>query len=85
MRALSKTKSFLSDIIPVRDYLSSDVQPVDLGKVYTEDVEIWPTSVVMLPGETIALQISSCDTEGVSLFEHKSSRGQERGEIERVE
>lgn len=63
-------ESSLSKVIPVRDYLSTDFQPVEIGKVYTEDVEIWPTNVVMLPGETLALEISSGDSEGVSLFEH---------------
>ena len=43
---------------------------MEIGKVYTEDIEIWPTNVVVLPGETLALQISSGDSEGVSLFEH---------------
>ena len=38
--------------------------------MYTEDIEIWPTNVVLLPGETLALQVSSGDSEGVSLFEH---------------
>lgn len=38
--------------------------------VYTVDVELWPTSVVMLRGETLELEVSGCDSEGVSIFGH---------------
>lgn len=60
----------MSQIIPERDYLSTDVSPVEPGHIYTVDVEVWPTNVVFLPGESLVLEISSCDSEGVHIFEH---------------
>ena len=71
LQALSKSPPpYLASLIPVRDFLSSDVQAVAIGQQYSIDVELWPTNVVLLPGETLALQVSSCDTEGVSFFQH---------------
>ena len=60
----------LSQIMPERNYYSSDVQEVIVGEVYTVDIEIWPTSVVLLPGETLELQVSSSDSENVGVFGH---------------
>ena len=72
LRATSKKPpQYLAALgIPVRDFLSTDVQPVVVGERYSVDVELWPTNVVLLPGETLGLQMSSCDTEGVSFFQH---------------
>ncbi|KAJ9620385.1 hypothetical protein H2204_012295 [Knufia peltigerae] len=71
LRSLTSQPTFLSDVVPERDYLSTDLQPVEIGKVYTVDVEIWPTCVVVEAGEALALEVSSCDSpEGVSLFGH---------------
>jgi predicted acyl esterase len=81
LRTLSQKKSAFDGIIPVRDYLSTDVKPVALDTVYTEDIEIWPTSVVLLPGERLALQVSSGDSEGVSLFEHNHPEDRSEAKI----
>ncbi|PNY26270.1 Uncharacterized protein TCAP_03796 [Tolypocladium capitatum] len=70
LRATTKQPTRMSEIIPERDYLSTDVRPVKAGEVYTVDVEIWPTNVILLPGEKLALEISSCDSEGSHVFEH---------------
>jgi predicted acyl esterase len=50
--------------VPYRDYLSSDVLPVLPGEAYPVDVEIWPTNVVMEPGDTLVFEVSSGDTQG---------------------
>jgi predicted acyl esterase len=60
----------LSKIMPERNYYSTDQQAVVPGEIYTVDVEIWPTSVVLMPGETLELQISSSDSEGMGVFGH---------------
>ncbi|KIX98471.1 uncharacterized protein Z520_05772 [Fonsecaea multimorphosa CBS 102226] len=60
----------LSAIMPERDYYSTDVQEVIAGEVYTVDVEIWPTNVVLLPGEMLELQVSGTDSENVGIFGH---------------
>lgn len=57
---------------PHREYLSKDVEPIEPGKVYTVDVEIWPTSVVMLTGDVLIFEIASGDTQGSGIFEHNS-------------
>ena len=70
LRKTTLRPTSLSKIIPERDYLSTDVQLVEIDKIYTVDVELWPTSVVVLPGETLELEVSGCDSEGVSVFRH---------------
>lgn len=57
---------------PHREYLSTDVQPVVPGEVYAVDIEVWPTNVVVSPGNRLVLEISSGDTQGAGLFEHNS-------------
>ena len=69
-RALSACKSKYSDVIPERDYLSTDVQQVELDQPYTVPIEIWPTQVVLEQGDTLGLVIASRDTEGSGLFTH---------------
>jgi predicted acyl esterase len=47
-----------------RPYHSHDrVEPLDPGKVYELDVEIWPLSVMLPPGHRIALRIQGRDFE----------------------
>ena len=60
----------LGAIIPERNYYSTEVQETIPGEVYTVDVEIWPTSVVLLPGETLELQVSGTDSDNVGVFRH---------------
>lgn len=57
---------------PHREYLSTDHVPLAPGQVYPVDVEIWPTNVVMSPGDRLVFEISSGDTQGAGLFEHNS-------------
>ncbi|KAM5350313.1 hypothetical protein ACJ41O_006818 [Fusarium nematophilum] len=61
--------------LPHRDYFSTDVLPVIPGEVYGLDVEIWPTNVVLQPGERILFEVSGGDTQGVGIFVHD---GEER-------
>lgn len=69
-RALSANKSEFSEITVGRDYLSTDVRPVELDTPYTVPIEIWPTQVVLAKGDRLGLTIASCDTEGSGLFTH---------------
>lgn len=57
---------------PHREYLSQDVAPIVAGEIYAVDVEIWPTNVVMSPGDILIFEISSGDTQGAGIFEHNS-------------
>ncbi|KAK6428524.1 hypothetical protein LTR95_015333 [Oleoguttula sp. CCFEE 5521] len=56
--------------LPNRTYRSTDLLPVKPGEVYEVDVELWPTNVVVLPGEKLVFEVSSGDTQGAGLFEH---------------
>lgn len=56
--------------LPRRNYLSTDVLPVESGQVYPVDLEIWPTNVVLEPGASLIFEVSSGDTEGSGLFSH---------------
>jgi predicted acyl esterase len=57
---------------PYREYLSTDVLPVKAGEVYTVDVEVWPTNVVISPNHRLVLEVSSGDTQGAGIFGHDS-------------
>ena len=70
LRATDSSQGALSKIIPIRNYYSTDVQPVQLGTVYTTDVEIWPTNVVLSKGDKLVLQVAGMDTQGCGVFEH---------------
>ena len=41
-----------------------------LNTVYTLDVELWPTNVVIEAGGKLVLEIASGDTQGAGFFEH---------------
>lgn len=64
--------------LPHRDYFSTDVLPVIPGDVYSVDVEIWPTNVVIQEGGKLLLEVASGDTQGCGTFQH-------RGETDRAE
>ncbi|KAI9034801.1 Alpha/Beta hydrolase protein [Aspergillus affinis] len=71
LRKINTTHPFHQDILPYRDYFGSDVQPVYEGEKYKVDVEVWPTSTVLEPGETLVLEIAGHDTQGVGKFSHE--------------
>ncbi|OIW29732.1 X-Pro dipeptidyl-peptidase C-terminal non-catalytic domain-containing protein [Coniochaeta ligniaria NRRL 30616] len=58
--------------LPHREYLSTDVLPVEAGAVYGVDVEVWPTNVVVEKGGRIVFEVSSGDTQGCGVFQHVS-------------
>jgi predicted acyl esterase len=58
--------------LPYREYLSTDVQEVKPGEVYSVDVEIWPTNVIAEKGGKIVFEVASGDTQGSGIFQHTS-------------
>ena len=58
--------------LPYREYLSTDVQPVEDCTVYPVDVKLWPTNVVIEKGGKLILEVSSGDTQGCGVFKHNS-------------
>lgn len=56
--------------LPWREYLSTDVQPVIPGEVYSVDIEVWPTNVVVEKGGKLIFEVSSGDTQGCGIFQH---------------
>ncbi|KAK0643007.1 X-Pro dipeptidyl-peptidase C-terminal non-catalytic domain-containing protein [Cercophora newfieldiana] len=58
--------------LPHREYLSTDILPVNAGEVYGVEVELWPTNVVVDLGNKIVLEVSSGDTQGSGIFQHNS-------------
>ena len=57
--------------LPHRNYFSTDVEKIELGRIYPADIEIWPTNVIVDRGHRLILEIASHDTQGSGLFEHK--------------
>ena len=75
-----KSPSSLDQIIPHREYLSTDVQPVPLDTPIVADIELWPTNAVMAEGARLVLEVASCDTQGTGLFghTHEDDRAEEK-------
>ena len=73
LRKVNKQSTKHSMWQPYREYRSVDQQPVVPGEVYSVDVELWPTSVVLTAGEVLVFEISSGDTQGAGRFEHNSA------------
>lgn len=69
-RLIDTSHHFHRDFMPYRHYHSTDVQPVKENEKYVFDVEVWPTNVVLEPGETLVLEIAGHDTQGVGNFSH---------------
>ena len=59
--------------LPYREYKSQDESLLAPGEIYSVEVEIWPTNVVVDKGGVLILEVSSGDTQGAGLFEHNSS------------
>ncbi|KAL2811535.1 Alpha/Beta hydrolase protein [Aspergillus granulosus] len=79
LRRINRDHPWHREYRPHRDYFSTDVQPVIPGEIYAVDVEIWPTNLVLSPGERLSFEISGGDTQGVGIFSHESpERSQER-------
>lgn len=66
---------------PHREYRSVDQQPVVSGEIYTVDVELWPTSVVMEAGDVLVFEVASGDTDGTGKFEHSSPVDRPHGKL----
>lgn len=56
--------------LPHRDYLSTDALPVIPNEVYTVDVEMWPTNVVVQRGERLVLDVGASELAGSGIFQH---------------
>lgn len=56
--------------LPYRDYYSTDVLPVIPNEVYTVDVELRPTNVVLQKGERLVSDIGASELAGSGLFQH---------------
>ena len=56
--------------LPRRNYLSTEVLPVEAERIYSVDVELWPTNVVIETGGSLELEVASGDTQGSGKFEH---------------
>ena len=70
LRKVDTTHPDHTAYLPHRNYFSGDVQCVKLDEVYTVDVEIWPTNVVLSKGDKLVLEVASGDTQGSGYFTH---------------
>ncbi|KAL6703986.1 hypothetical protein ACN47E_008924 [Coniothyrium glycines] len=70
LRKTDTTHPKHKEYLPYRHYFSSDVQPVSLDKIYTLDIEIWPTNVVIDKGGKLVVEIAGHDTQGSGYFTH---------------
>ncbi|KAJ4154908.1 hypothetical protein LMH87_000179 [Akanthomyces muscarius] len=59
--------------LPHREYFSEDEEPMIVNNIYEVDVEMWPTSVIVSPGNRLLFEVSSGDTGGSGLFLHQDS------------
>ncbi|TLS27675.1 hypothetical protein PpBr36_05022 [Pyricularia pennisetigena] len=70
--------------LPHRDYTSTDVLPVIPGEVYTVDIEIWPTNVVVEKAGRVVLEVASGDTQGSGIFLHDDPVDRAVGKLQGV-
>lgn len=56
--------------LPYREYRKANVQDAEAGKVCPVDIELWPTNGIVGKGNTLALEVSSRDTQGTGIFGH---------------
>ncbi|KAJ5681831.1 uncharacterized protein N7477_001771 [Penicillium maclennaniae] len=56
--------------LPYREYRLVDVLPVIADEIYSVDIELWPTNVVVEAGNRLTLEVSSGDTAGTGMFNH---------------
>jgi hypothetical protein len=70
LRKVDDSNVLHKDYLPYRNYFSTEVEPVEENRKYEVDVEVWPTNVVLEPGETLVLEIAGHDTQGVGKFSH---------------
>ena len=73
MRKVNNEHHKQRDYLPWRDYYSTDRLPVIPGEVYSVDVEVWPTNVVVEKGGRLVFEVSSGDTQGSGIFGHNNS------------
>ncbi|CAJ0547390.1 Ff.00g041440.m01.CDS01 [Fusarium sp. VM40] len=71
LRKMDASNVLHKDYLPFRNYFSTEVEPVEENRKYEVDVEVWPTNVVLEPGETLVLEIAGHDTQGVGKFSHE--------------
>ncbi|KAH6652285.1 Alpha/Beta hydrolase protein [Truncatella angustata] len=78
LRKVDETHPLHREHLPYRNYFSSEIQPVVENEKYEVDVEVWPTSVVLAAGESLALEIAGHDTQGVGNFSHEHPKDRSR-------
>ncbi|KAF4548392.1 Hypothetical protein D9617_28g064980 [Elsinoe fawcettii] len=66
------------DWLPHREYQRAEVEPVDPEQMYSMDVEVWPTNVVLHAGESLIFEVAGHDTQGVGKFEHSHPEDRKR-------
>ncbi|KAH8688909.1 X-Pro dipeptidyl-peptidase C-terminal non-catalytic domain-containing protein [Phaeosphaeriaceae sp. PMI808] len=72
LRKVDESNAKHRPYLPHRNYSKGEVQAIESDKVYSVDVEFWPTSVVVGKGGKLICEISSGDTQGVGIFRHNS-------------
>ncbi|KAJ6104509.1 hypothetical protein N7523_010829 [Penicillium sp. IBT 18751x] len=70
MRKTSPDHPLHRSWLPYREYRSVDVLPVIADDIYSVDIELWPTNVVVDAGNRLTLEVSSGDTAGTGMFNH---------------
>jgi len=70
LRKTDESFSLYCEYLPYRNYLSSGIQSLHIGKEYSVDVEVWPTNVILEEGETLVMAVAGNDTQSVGRFSH---------------
>ncbi|KIN06831.1 hypothetical protein OIDMADRAFT_21777 [Oidiodendron maius Zn] len=56
--------------LPYRDYFRNGAEHVVADEIYSVNIEIWPTNVIIQKGGRLVLEVSSGDTQGSGIFQH---------------
>ncbi|KAF4627830.1 hypothetical protein G7Y89_g10321 [Cudoniella acicularis] len=71
LRKTNPSHPYHREYLPYREYHSSDAELLNPGEVYSVDVEIWPTNVVVGEGNKLVFEIAGTDTQGCGIFKHE--------------
>ncbi|KAL3260410.1 hypothetical protein ABHI18_004615 [Aspergillus niger] len=79
LRKVDTAHAYHRDYLPYRSYASTSVEPLVPGEVYKVTVEIWPTNVVVSPGNRLVFEIAGADTQGSGIFTHDHPKDRDEG------
>lgn len=81
LRAINEASPVHKEYLPYREYRSTDVSYLEPETKYELLVEIWPTACVIDKGGKLVFEVSTGDTQGSGLFQHKDPEDRNESDL----